>query len=311
MKRFALAVLLSCVGLLIGAGRLSADVTVHVVYAFQRTDGEGPVGALLDGGDGYLYGTTSSHGSDPDVTNPAGTIFRVPQEGGFGTLYTFEFQVTGDSAYAGVVRRGDGMLLGTTRGSGAYDGDVFELAPNGDFTVLHTFTGFFGQNDGGHPEAALVDGGDGNFYGTTSDGGTYDVGTIFSIAADGTYDLVHSFHGLVDPDADDFYPRAALVRGADGALYGTTNGGGPSGAKGTVFRWVAGDTHVTTIHGFAGSDGSIRTRRSRRMRTGCCTERPVRAASTAGGPCSGSPKAATSRACTPSTSRSTGRARSA
>lgn len=233
----------------------SADVTATTIHSFDKDDGWEPVGALVDGGDGFLYGATQLGGTG--VTNPAGTVFRITPGGTLTSLYTFDFQVTGDEPFAGVVRLDDGTLLGTTRGSGSFNGSVYRLGTAG-FTNLHSFSGFFGGQDGGHPEATLVEGGDGNLYGTTSDGGEHNIGTIYRIDALGDYEIVHSFNGSLGVQ-DGAYPRAALVRGDDGALYGTTTQNGPtqpSAASGTVFRFEPETSDVTTLHGFHDSDGA-------------------------------------------------------
>jgi len=252
MLRIVPLALIACLALF-GAGQLSADVTLTIVHSFDKDDGWQPIGALVDGGDGYLYGTTQYGGID--VTNPAGTVFRITPGGALTTLYSFDFQVTGDEPFAGVLRLGDGTIFGTTRGSGAYDGNVFRLSSTGDYTNVHVFAGTILGPDGGHPEATLVDGGDGNVYGTTSDGGDQNVGTIYQIDG-GDYTMVYSFSGAGGPQ-DGGTPRAALLLGDDGALYGTTTQYGPtqpSLADGTVFRFAGGD--VTTLHAFHGSDGS-------------------------------------------------------
>jgi uncharacterized repeat protein (TIGR03803 family) len=222
-----------------------ADIMVTPLHEFDgEGDGGTPVAVLADGGDGYLYGTASVHGSG--VADPAGTVFRV-SPGSFQTLYTFDFQVTGDTPLAGVLPIG-GDLYGTTRGTGAYQGNVFRIASDGSFHELHGFKGYILGPDGAHPQSDLVGDGSGNLYGTTYNGGDNDVGTVFRIAANGDYTLLHSFHGRLDP-ADGFYPLAGLTDGGDGNFYGTTGGGGPSGSLGTVFRMTpAGD--VTMIHEF-------------------------------------------------------------
>ena len=254
MKRIALSALVPCLALVAGAGRLSGAVTTTTLHSFDGDDGQQPIAALVDGGDGYLYGTTQNGGLG--ATNPAGTVFRITPGGSLTSLYTFDFQVTGDEPFAGVLRLGDGTLFGTTRGSGSFNGSVFRLGSTGDFTNLHTFTGYFVGADGGHPEAALVPGGDGNLYGTTTDGGTTNVGTLYRIDAVGNYTLVHSFSGGLGPK-DGASPHGALVLGDDGALYGTTSAIGPTQpapAAGTVFRFTPGVSGVTTIHAFIGSD---------------------------------------------------------
>jgi uncharacterized repeat protein (TIGR03803 family) len=247
--------LLSFAGLALGAGPAGAVVTAPTLHSFVNSGGCQPYGELIDGGDGYLYGTTSLGGSG--VTNPAGTVYRITPAGAFTSLYTFEFQVTGDRPFAGLVRRAsDGALFGTNRGTGSFNGNVFRLGSDGSgFTNLHTCTGYFVGADGGHPEAPLADGGDGSFYGTTSDGGATNVGTIYRIDANGDYDLLHSFRGSLDP-FDGATPLGGLARGDDGTLYGTTSGGGPQGASGTVFRFTPGESGVETIHAFTTAEGA-------------------------------------------------------
>jgi uncharacterized repeat protein (TIGR03803 family) len=92
------------------------------------------------------------------------------------------------------------------------------------YTVLHAFVGSDGQN----PEAGLIQGSDGNFYGTTILGGV-GYGTVFKITPGGTLTTLHSFAG-----SDGFNPEAGLVEGTDLNFYGTTDSGGTIG-YGTVF----------------------------------------------------------------------------
>ncbi len=100
--------------------------------------------------------------------------------------------------------------------------------------VLTTLYSFTGGNDGGGPHAALVQGNDGNFYGTTSGGGTNNSGTVFKISANGALTSLYSFTG----GNDDGSPLAALVQGTDGSFYGTTSSFFPGNLRsyGTVFR---------------------------------------------------------------------------
>ena len=110
------------------------------------------------------------------------------------------------------------------------------MTPDGTVTTRHAFAG---GTDGAASEAAVLQGIDGNFYGTTAFGGasgcTY-CGTVFQMRPDGTVTILHAFTGIPDGES----PRAALIRGTDGNLYGTTayGGGSPSCALGcgTVFR---------------------------------------------------------------------------
>ena len=244
LHRFALVVVL------LAASRPAAALTVTTLHVFSGKDGSHPMAGLFLGADGKFYGTTSEGGTG--VTDPAGTVFRVATNGDFTSLYTFDFQVTGDEPFGGVVADAAGNLYGTTRGSGSFDGNVFRLGAS--FTDLHDFAGFILGPDGSHPESAPVLASDGNFYGVTSNGGNNDIGSVYRITtATGAYAMIHSFQGNNVP-ADGFTPRGGLVNGSDGNLYGTTAGGGPSGSHGSVFKMtIAGD--VTTLHTFVGTDG--------------------------------------------------------
>jgi uncharacterized repeat protein (TIGR03803 family) len=152
--------------------------------------------------------------------------------------------------FANVIQGSDGALYGTT-GFGSpnvLEGTVFKMNTNGaGFTVLHSFTNY--PNDGADPAAALVQGRDGALYGTTSEGGTYNAGTVFKLNMDGSgYKVIYSFG-----QGNTAYPEASLVQGSDGTLYGTTSGG-PS-SKGTVFKMTTNGTGFLALHTFTGTSG--------------------------------------------------------
>ena len=114
--------------------------------------------------------------------------------------------------------------------------------------VLHTFAG---DPDGASP-GALIQGVDGNFYGTTRMGGDSSNGTAFQMTPDGTVSILHSF---ADGPDDGKEPEGALIQASDGDFYGTTAKGGTFG-QGTVYRMTA-DGSVTLLYSFAGEpDGS-------------------------------------------------------
>jgi uncharacterized repeat protein (TIGR03803 family) len=116
------------------------------------------------------------------------------------------------------------------------------------FTSLHSFTVF---PNGAYPAAALVQGSDGNFYGTTQGGGTNGAGTVFQISTNGALTSLYSFTGGND-GAD---PRAGLVQGSDGYFYGTTSGGGTNN-EGTVFK-ISPNGGLTGLYSFiGGNDGA-------------------------------------------------------
>jgi len=98
-------------------------------------------------------------------------------------------------------------------------------------TTLVSFTGTNGACPGANPYAGLVLGSDGNFYGTTTSGGTSNVGTVFQLTLGGNFTSLLSFNG-----SNGATPYAPLVQGADGNLYGTTFLGGSSN-WGTIFQF--------------------------------------------------------------------------
>ena len=104
-------------------------------------------------------------------------------------------------------------------------GMVFKVTNNKTLTALAFFSGTVGS----YSYSALTLGTDGNFYGTSSRGGS-DWGTVFKVMTNGTLTMLVAFNG-----ANGGYPLAALILGTDGNFYGTTTSGGSSG-YGTVFR---------------------------------------------------------------------------
>ena len=113
-------------------------------------------------------------------------------------------------------------------------------------TNLHSFVG--SPNDGYSPYAGLVQGSDGNLYGTTYGGGTNNFGTVFRISPSGSSTNLYSFGG---GSSDGANPHAGLVHGSDGNLYGTTEFGGTY-SNGIVFRICPGGSY-TNLYSFVGS----------------------------------------------------------
>ena len=176
---------------------------------------------MIQGSDGSLYGTTQL-GGDGSV----GTVFKVDTSGTLTTLHSF---TGGDGAepVAGLIQGSDGTLYGTTSlGGAANAGTVFKVDATGTLTTLYSFTG---GSDGAHPAAGLLRASDGRLYGTTRDGGSSSLGTVFALQDD-TLTTLYTFAGL-----DGAYPVAGLIEPSPGLLYGTTSQGGASN-MGVVFR---------------------------------------------------------------------------
>jgi uncharacterized repeat protein (TIGR03803 family) len=137
-----------------------------------------------------------------------------------------------------------GALFGTTSAGGTSgNGTVFKVNPaTGAETVLHSFAG---GNDGANPRGSLLNVG-GMFYGTTAGGGASGNGTVFKIdPATGAETVLYAFAG----GSDGANPVASLIN-VNGALYGTTAGGG-TGECGTVFAIDPATGNETIRHSFA------------------------------------------------------------
>jgi uncharacterized repeat protein (TIGR03803 family) len=212
-------------------------------------DGAQPLSLLL-GTDGYFYGTTFE-GGDGSCFDGCGTFFRMSPAGKLTPLHEF---TSGEGEVPnGIVEGTDGNFYGTTRVGGQYgNGTVFQITPAGDLTTLYNFCGPSSCAGGAVPWSGVVQGSDGNFYGTTSDGGTgtncpglggTPCGTIFSITP-GDFAALYSFcsqSGCTDGGV----PTAAMIQGTEGAFYGTTSEGGNTSCTeergcGTVFSLSVG-----------------------------------------------------------------------
>ena len=206
--------------------RVSTNGAFATVYSFTGgNDGAAPVGELTLGSDGIFYGVTTNKGA-----HGYGTVFKLTPGGTLTTLYSFTGGLDGYDPNP-LVQGTDGNLYGTTtyssiRGFPLY-GCIFSISPNSAFTTLYSLN----YNDGNYPQAGLIQANDGNFYGTTSLGGTYGNGIVFRITSSGTLTTLVSFDGF----DDGALPETALAQGADGNLYGTTSSGGAAG-QGTIFR---------------------------------------------------------------------------
>ena len=217
--------------------------TESVIYSFDANpDGVDPRANAIQGSDGNFYGTTYSGGS-----SGLGTVFKITPAGAETVLYSFAGGANdGSNPSAALVQGSDGNLYGTTYTGGASGlGTVFKITLAGTKTVLHFFAGT--TVDGGGPMAALVQGSDGNFYGTTLVGGTDNQGTVFKITPAGVETVLHSFAGNT---VDGGYPYAALLQGSDGNFYGTASNAGPGGGGMVFMITPAGGESI--LHSFTG-----------------------------------------------------------
>jgi uncharacterized repeat protein (TIGR03803 family) len=237
--------------------RITPFGAAATVLSFDGTNGASP-SALTRGPDGNLYGSAyyGGNGYTGDQWSGKGTLFRLTPEGALTTLYRFNGP-DGSQPLDRMILGRDGKLYGTTYVGGApYDGQfnfgfgtVFRLTPEGVLTTLFSF----GQTNGWAPRG-VVEGRDGDLYGTTQNGGAHDFGTVYRLTPAGQHTVLVSFDGAngVGP-----WP---LVAGSDGNLYGTTirGGSGFTGSaytgRGTVFKVTTAGV-LTTLIAFNGING--------------------------------------------------------
>ena len=215
------------------------------LHSFSGADGAYPRAPLVQAANGAFYGTTSSGGAH---ANP-GTVFKLTSNGNFTLLHSFD----GTDGYDpnGLVEAADGDFYGTTAVGGIPDnaGTAFKITAAGVVTVLHEFRSDLVAQ---HPRS-LVQGSDGDFYGTTSSPAccsSSNAGSVFKMTRDGTVTFLHEFAG--SPDGAN--PETGLVEAPDHNFYGTTSGGTDSVVFGTAYR-IDSAGNFATVSQFGGSLG--------------------------------------------------------
>lgn len=204
--------------------QVTTNGALNVLVSFPGgTGGNAPEAGLIQGMDGYLYGTTWA----------GGNLFLATTTGQITNLVVFP---TGAQPRGKLVQDAAGILYGTTFGNGAYGyGTAFKVTTGGALTTLYNFD----NTNAAEPYAGMIFGKDGNLYGAAQLGGAHTVGALFQITTNVNFYLLYSF---------DFYPTnstyvfphgeqpyAELVQGTDGDFYGTAEIGGAAGF-GTIFK---------------------------------------------------------------------------
>jgi uncharacterized repeat protein (TIGR03803 family) len=237
--------------------------TESVIHSFNSdgTDGKEPYAALIIDTAGNLYGTTYGGGA-----YDCGTVFKLTQneDGSWKetVLHSFNFR-DGKFPDAALTLGSDGDLYGTTfaGGSNGGYGTVFKLMPNGEETVIHSFSRDHG--DGVYPYGGVLFDSEGNLYGTTSAGGSHlescngsGCGIVFRLIpkADGSWTerVLHSFSGT-----DGASPLSGVTLDTAGNVYGATALGG-SYNFGTVYELKSGANgrwKETVLHSFRNHPG--------------------------------------------------------
>jgi uncharacterized repeat protein (TIGR03803 family) len=230
--------------------KITLDGALSVVYSFcsqsNCADGGGPT-SLVRATDGSFYSTTASGGANCVATGGCGTFFKIAPDGTLTTLYSFcSLSECADGSDPGVIVQAlDGNFYGTTYSGGAYNhGTVFKITPGGALTTLYSFCQQSSCPDGSIP-AALIQATNGDFYGSTYEGGTANAGTIYRITPTGTLITVHSFSF---DGTDGSFPFTTPIQASDGNFYGTTSFDGVGGG-GTIYK-LSPSGAFTTLHSF-------------------------------------------------------------
>ncbi len=202
---------------------------------FGSTDTFPSQNPLIQADDGNFYGTTRSSAT---AYHPS-EVFKVTPSGNLTIVRTFTGAIEGNPSSLSL--GSDGDLYGTTEAvSSATRASVLKMSLEGTFSTLFQT----GASIGFYLENPLKESQDGDFYGTSTYGGPYgnnpgEFGCIFKMTPEGAMTNLFAFTGAKGSN-----PCSALIEGADGALYGTTQGGGANG-RGTIFKLTQPDQSQT------------------------------------------------------------------
>jgi uncharacterized repeat protein (TIGR03803 family) len=198
--------------------------------------------ALIQGTDGNLYGSTSNN------------FFRLTPAGKLTPLYAYPAFVV--QYPTGVVQASDGNFYLTVSGGVAQNGFILKITPAGKATTLYSFCNITSCLDGANPGGPLVQGANGNLYGTTAGGGKYANGTFFELTLAGKLTTLHSFDYGTAGNLGSI-ENSGVILGSDGNFYGVAQYGGEDCTTGcgTLFKMTPAGV-LTTLYEFTGGNFS-------------------------------------------------------
>ncbi|MBV9720155.1 MAG: hypothetical protein JOZ77_12620 [Candidatus Eremiobacteraeota bacterium] len=259
---------------------------IHHPLANVTFDSSGNIyGTGMDGTSPDVYGgifKIDPHGNESDlyaftgsnVTQPEADVVTVPGGGLIGTTIDGVYSLSssgsekvikllsggpeGGYSFSNLIEDKQGNYWGTASEGGYFLGKckqiyvgcgvVFRVSASGRYSVVHKFR----YIDGASPAAGLALGPDGNFYGTTTFGGSIGWGEVFRITSAGKVTVLYNFQK--GPDGDQ--PVAGVTLDSHGNIYGTTQYGGFAGNQtcnngcGVVFK-LSGTGQETVLHQFS------------------------------------------------------------
>ncbi len=184
---------MACILATIGCWReVEAAALLTSLFSFNQTNGAVPEATLVQGIDGYLYGTTIDGGTNGTADGSDGTIFRISTNGTFTNLISLT-RDTGSNPQSGLLAAADGSFYGVTDYGGQFGcGAAYKLTRDGSFVPLCSLA----ASNGVYPHG-LTWGNDGNLYGTACWGGTapQQLGTVFKLTPEGKLSTLVSFDG--------------------------------------------------------------------------------------------------------------------
>jgi uncharacterized repeat protein (TIGR03803 family) len=239
--------------------KITASGTLTTRYNFGACkypckDGLYPIAPPVQGTDGSFYGTTPYTNDGTD----SGVVYKLTSAGKFTTIHAFDYTAGGYNPNAPLIQGADGNFYGTTtlggktlgsncvvRSASNSCGTVFKMTPAGKVTFIYEFD----KTHGAGPIGPVIQGTNGNFYGTTSEGGTSGFGVVFKLTSAGVLTVLHNFNGT-----DGKTPDAGLVQANDGNFYGVASAGGTLG-YGTIFK-VSSTGTFSVVYNFENTHGA-------------------------------------------------------
>jgi uncharacterized repeat protein (TIGR03803 family) len=222
--------------------KITPTADSSVLYDFFNPPNAGGIWAApIEGTDGNLYGADNTSWTSVG-------LYKYTSSGTFTTIYQADYPLAnnGTAVYSRLLQAADGNLYVTLFYGGTKScGAILKVSTSG--TLLHAYNFNCGYL-GALPVGPLIQASDGNFYGTTNQGGTkstYGFGTIFKMSQAGVVTVLYRFTGGT---ADGKYPWGTLVQGTDGYLYGVTQNGGAF-LGGTIFR-ISTSGQFTLLYSF-------------------------------------------------------------